>query len=307
MRYLWLLAFVYPLVVAEPGVFYNPPTGGKIHDYADNPVYKLGQTVQMRWTTTLASFSIMLWQNNNPDYEWVQTDVSDMTSYDWIVSTNQNLTAGDVFFFQVRNASNIEDQDELFASHYFNITENSTATTTTFSTTSATETTAPTSADASAETISTSISLVASSTATATTATTATTHPALSTTKASDATGDNPGKGGLSTNAKIGVGIGAGVGIVLIFAGGLILCLHRRRLKSINMSSSQLPGVQNNQSPDTFPGASKFNTEEPDGKPPPIFEAPMNQKPRIFEAPTDDQKMVFEAPLNEKRGLFELQ
>ena len=67
------LALIWPFVAAKSGLFYNPPTGGTIHDYSENPVYTLGQTVQMRWTTTLDSFSIMLWQNNDADYEWVQS------------------------------------------------------------------------------------------------------------------------------------------------------------------------------------------------------------------------------------------
>lgn len=57
----------------RPGIFYNPPTGGKIHDYSENQVYDLGETVQMRWATTLDYFSIMLWQNDNSEYEWIQS------------------------------------------------------------------------------------------------------------------------------------------------------------------------------------------------------------------------------------------
>lgn len=61
------------IVFAELGIFYNPPTGGPIHEYRNNPVYTLGETVQLRWDTTLETLSIMIWQNDNPDYEWVQS------------------------------------------------------------------------------------------------------------------------------------------------------------------------------------------------------------------------------------------
>lgn len=68
-----LAILAYSPVVAEPGIFYNPPTGGPIHVYKDNPVYELGQTVQLRWATSLEYLSLMLWQNDNPDYEWLQS------------------------------------------------------------------------------------------------------------------------------------------------------------------------------------------------------------------------------------------
>jgi hypothetical protein len=73
MRLHLIFALCFTYVVAEPGIFYNPPTGGPIHEYQNDPVYTLGQTVQMRWATTLKSFSIMLWQNDNPNYEWIQS------------------------------------------------------------------------------------------------------------------------------------------------------------------------------------------------------------------------------------------
>ncbi|KMK55433.1 hypothetical protein Y699_07538 [Aspergillus fumigatus Z5] len=67
-----LFVFLSSVAAAEPGIFYNPPTGGPIHDYSENPVYVLGQTVQLRWATSLQLFSIVLWQNDNPNYEWIQ-------------------------------------------------------------------------------------------------------------------------------------------------------------------------------------------------------------------------------------------
>lgn len=57
---------------SEPGIFLNLPTGGPIHNYTQDPVYKLGETVQLHWTTDLGSFSITLWQNDISKYEVVQ-------------------------------------------------------------------------------------------------------------------------------------------------------------------------------------------------------------------------------------------
>lgn len=67
------LLFYFHHAAAEPGIFYNPPTGGAIHDYSENQVYNLGDTVQMRWATSLEYFSIMLWQNDNDQFEWIQS------------------------------------------------------------------------------------------------------------------------------------------------------------------------------------------------------------------------------------------
>lgn len=73
MEHLCLYLLLLGHVWAEAGIFYNPPTGGLIHDYSEDPVYTLEQTVQLRWTTSLKHLSLMLWQNDNPDYEWLQS------------------------------------------------------------------------------------------------------------------------------------------------------------------------------------------------------------------------------------------
>lgn len=73
MKLYWILVFACTSVLAKSGIFYNPPTGGPIHEYQNDPVYTVGEIVQLRWATTLKSLSIMLWQNNNDNYEWVQS------------------------------------------------------------------------------------------------------------------------------------------------------------------------------------------------------------------------------------------
>ncbi|KAJ5710847.1 hypothetical protein N7488_005003 [Penicillium malachiteum] len=214
-----------------------------------------------------------------------------MTSYDWIVSTNQNLSNGNVFFFQIRNSSNLEDQNELFASHYFNITEKS-STATASSSTSTTQETFQTSAESKS---SSTVLLVASPTVT-------TTSRALSTETAIATSESNTGHHGLSIEAKVGIGVGAGAVGILVFAGGLLFCLRKRKLGSTQVDHSQF-------NKNLFPSAEivDFSDGRADEKPVMIFEAPENLAPNVFEAPTDDQRRVFEAPLNEKRQIFELQ
>lgn len=68
-----LFLFHAHVYASEPGVFLNPPTGGPIHDYTQDPKYDLGETVQLRWATNINSFSIILWQNDNSEYEVVQS------------------------------------------------------------------------------------------------------------------------------------------------------------------------------------------------------------------------------------------
>lgn len=141
-------------------------------------------------------------------------DISDITSYDWIVSTTRNLSNGNVFFFQVRNASNLSDQDEIFASHYFNITENLSATTASSSASSSKGATLEGTAGTS----------VSSPTATKA-------HPILSTRTASTETGSSSKYGGLSLGAKIGLGAGAETVFTLIqyWLEGYICVFERGR------------------------------------------------------------------------------
>lgn len=69
---LLVLSLLSPCLGDDPGIFYNPPTGGPIHEYQDNPVYELGQTLQILWSTTQETYSLILWQNDHK-YEWIQS------------------------------------------------------------------------------------------------------------------------------------------------------------------------------------------------------------------------------------------
>ncbi|KAH2000634.1 hypothetical protein KXV97_007610, partial [Aspergillus fumigatus] len=222
----------------EPGIFYNPPTGGPIHDYSENPVYVLGQTVQLRWATSLQLFSIVLWQNDNPNYEWIQTNLTGVTTYDWIVSTNRDLDDGIVFFFQIRDATDLTNRDRLFASHYFNITKED-ATKTTTSSSSTTTSTSSTSVSGSTGTIMTtptalltaSAALTTSGSASATSAT-STADTSSSSAAYSASSSGNTQDSGLSPQIKLGVGVGVGLGGALLIALGFIWYLLRRSKKA---------------------------------------------------------------------------
>ncbi|KAE8334003.1 hypothetical protein BDV39DRAFT_165520 [Aspergillus sergii] len=208
MSRLWfaLAILAYFPVAAEPGIFYNPPTGGPIHVYKDNPVYELGQTVQLRWATSLEYLSLMLWQNDNSDYEWLQTNLTGVTTYNWVVSTQRNLKDGNVFFFQIRDANDLESAN-LFASHYFNITDNDAESTTTASSTT------KTTATMTSPTLSLSTSINTTPTSASPTA-----------------SSDSGSGGGLSPQATVGVGVGVGLGCAFILVLGAVIWYFRRRV-----------------------------------------------------------------------------
>jgi hypothetical protein len=47
----------------EGGHWNNPPPQGDDVSYDTNPVYPIGKTISMDWTTTYTNYSIALWQN----------------------------------------------------------------------------------------------------------------------------------------------------------------------------------------------------------------------------------------------------
>ncbi|KAL2696467.1 hypothetical protein AAEP93_002881 [Penicillium crustosum] len=257
MKHFLVLLLTCACAFVEPGIFYNPPTGGPIHEYQNNPVYTLGETVQMRWDTSLEIFSIMLWQNDNSDFEWVQTNLYGVTSYDWIVSTNRKLSNGEIFFFQIRNASNINDLNEIFASHYFNITKDDSATSTTSSlAVSTTQATVPTP------------SLSTSSTTTQAVATATTVGH------------NSQGNSGLSDGTKVGVGVGVGLGGAFVAALALFFFVRRRSKSSTQVNESIPVTSQTQPAMD-----SKSHNGQAQNEAPKIFEAPANEVRRLTELP----------------------
>ncbi|EAU38146.1 predicted protein [Aspergillus terreus NIH2624] len=152
----------------------------------------------------------MLWQNDNSDYEWIQTNLTGVTSYDWIVSTQRNLDDGNVFFFQIRDATDIYNPSRLFASHYFNITKK--------------DSDSPTaSASTTTQLSSTSVTPTISLTTSAITTTSPATIPSD---PAADSSSTNSG---LSPQTKVGIGVGVGLGCTFVVALSLVIWYFYRR------------------------------------------------------------------------------
>lgn len=172
------------------------------------------------------------------------------------MSTNINLNNGEVFFFQVRNASNIDDLDEMFASHYFNITKDDSATFTTSSLAiSTTQATAST----------TSLSPSLTTQAGATTAT---------------ASHNSQGNSGLSGGTKIGVGVGVGLGGAFV-AAIAIFSFVRLRSKSLTQANERSPVTSQTQ---PVMDSKSYNGQA-QNEGPKVFEAPANEARRFIELP----------------------
>lgn len=134
-------------------------------------------------------------------------NLTGVTTYNWVVSTQRNLKDGNVFFFQIRDANNL-DSANLFASHYFNITDNDAD-----STTTASSSTTKTTATMTSPTLSLSTSINTTPTSTSPTA-----------------SSDSPSGGGLSPQATVGVGVGVGLGCAFILVLGAVIWYFRRRV-----------------------------------------------------------------------------
>jgi hypothetical protein len=61
----FLLAVVVDSVAAQSaGFFLNPPVGTNQNNFAFDPVWILGETQTIQWTTIFSNYSITLWQQN---------------------------------------------------------------------------------------------------------------------------------------------------------------------------------------------------------------------------------------------------
>ncbi|MCJ1437691.1 hypothetical protein MMC27_007078 [Xylographa pallens] len=209
------------------GVFYNPFPPGTVSDFTENPTYQVGSTVQLRWSVTWDRISLCLTQFGNRNYEFLLPNVTNMNNYDWIVSTSQTISNGNVFSLSIYDPGT----HDSFSSHYFNLTDTSiVASPSTF--TSA----GPASATTAAVTMVPDIITPASATMSSATVATNTSPPSLTSTgPLSSATNnfggghhnfngnddDDGGGNGLSSTTKIGIGVGLGVGIPLFIALGI--------------------------------------------------------------------------------------
>ena len=63
----FLLAIMVDFVAAQDaGFFLNPPVGNLTtqNDFTFNPVWILGETQTIQWTTVFSNYSITLWQQS---------------------------------------------------------------------------------------------------------------------------------------------------------------------------------------------------------------------------------------------------
>lgn len=262
--FIYLLICLCACVRAEYGVFYNPPMTGQVRNTTQDPVYKFGDTVQLRWGMNFEIIDLVLFQNTTNKQEVLQgmscqsvaavgvfltvtAKVRDKTSYDWVVSTHLNLKDGSVFHLQIHNASNI---NQYFMSRYFNLTDGTTPTNTPSSSSSSPTTTANTSSSSSSS--------------------------------------DSSGGSTLSSQAKVGIGVGVGLGSAFLIAVGGFIWLYRRRAAGNFASSTTDPVPYDGQYEGPYDGPYEpHNTG-------------LNQKPPVLpvEAPGES---VAEVPGEEMR------
>ncbi|KAI0200219.1 hypothetical protein F4808DRAFT_430070 [Astrocystis sublimbata] len=218
----WAASILFLPIVAEQkvGRFFSPPDAIKgTHDYSDNPVYILGETQTIKYTTTYPDYAITLWQQklhqdaatDGPTI--FSTKNGAVTQFDWQAQVYQfDLSVSNMFFLWLTPNSKASDRSDLptVTSHYFNISDEPRLSSLSSSATSSTITTS-----------STQLSTVSLPPAGTTTAVDAT--PVLPTPDADT--------GELSTGAKAGVGVGAGLGGFVVIVLSVILfrrCMTRR-------------------------------------------------------------------------------
>ena len=75
---LWLKLFcslLFPAIAYAQddvnGTFFNPPSAGDVGVFNKNPAYKIGDTLQVRWQTDFANISLVLWQYESEDFEYL--------------------------------------------------------------------------------------------------------------------------------------------------------------------------------------------------------------------------------------------
>ncbi|RKU44634.1 hypothetical protein DL546_007401 [Coniochaeta pulveracea] len=107
--------------VSSPAQWLNPPNSiGPTTDYSTNPVYIVGETTELHWTTVYTNYSIALWQEDRSG-SWAklgpiiyQTFTASNDLFNWSVSSFQfNLSESNVFFLWLYpGASTKQGSDE---------------------------------------------------------------------------------------------------------------------------------------------------------------------------------------------------
>ncbi|UQC84407.1 uncharacterized protein CLUP02_09904, partial [Colletotrichum lupini] len=204
-----LFGVVFPACARSENRFRRPPGPGPAGDFRDNPVYTLGDNIDLQWEMDLKNIDLILWQqqptgNVKGPYAKLASN-STVKSLVWTVSyagfpSTMNPDLSQVYFLQLFKTG---QSGSSATSHYFNITEPDSTST---STSSATATT-------------TALAL-----ASATPTSTPDSSPAQSPTAPAD-------EDQLSSTAVAGIAVGATLGalILLVLLAGLVRRYVKRR------------------------------------------------------------------------------
>lgn len=76
--------------------FIEPQPNGPANDFTENKAYIIGDSVQIRWETNFTKMSVTIWQNNNPEFHYIQ-DMSTFSLLSQIRFSREGRT--NVLFF----------------------------------------------------------------------------------------------------------------------------------------------------------------------------------------------------------------
>ncbi|CCF41965.1 hypothetical protein CH063_12086 [Colletotrichum higginsianum] len=127
---LLLLGILYPATLARSeNRFRRPPGPGPTGDYRDNPVYTLGDEIDLQWETSFKAVDVVLWQqqpkgNTKPAFSRLAVN-SKAKSLVWTVGyagfpSNHDPELSPVYFVQLFKTGETTGN---VTSHYFNITK----------------------------------------------------------------------------------------------------------------------------------------------------------------------------------------
>ncbi|KAK6218338.1 hypothetical protein QIS74_06218 [Colletotrichum tabaci] len=224
---LLLLGILYPATLARSeNRFRRPPGPGPTGDYRDNPVYSLGDEIDLQWETSFKAVDVVLWQqqpkgNTKPAFSKLAVN-SKAKSLVWTVGyagfpSNHNPELSPVYFVQLLKTGETTGN---VTSHYFNITKP--ASTTSFSSSSV------------SRTLSLQPSSTPSTPATTTPATLAL-GPAITTSSPSSpsatTTATPASEDRLSSGTVAGIAVGATLGAILVLVLAAWVVVRRRVLR----------------------------------------------------------------------------
>ncbi|KAK1529558.1 hypothetical protein CPAR01_11870 [Colletotrichum paranaense] len=139
-----LFGVVFPACARSENRFRRPPGPGPAGDFRDNPVYTLGDNIDLQWEMDLKNIDLILWQqqptgNLKGPYAKLASN-STVKSLVWTVGyagfpSTMNPDLSQVYFLQLFKTG---QSGSSATSHYFNITEPDSTSTSTSSATATT-------------------------------------------------------------------------------------------------------------------------------------------------------------------------